>query len=248
MSATEKLFQAYQNNEPLQLKELGLDDVEEAYKVQDRVLDLKAQNGETLKGYKISLTSQETQELFDSDSPLYGGMTDKSVKNTLSLKNYNDPMLEMEVVFLVDKEVSPNDSVEDVMKKCRVAPGIEVPDGRYEDWFPNATLYEIVADGAVNGAVVVGEDQKVSYDDLDNTTATLYLDGETVKKGPSTDVMGHPAKAVQWLAQALDSRGKTLKPGQFVSSGTFVLPVELQVGTYKAKFENLGSVELEVRE
>jgi len=248
MSATEKLFQAYQNNEPLQLKELGLDDVEEAYKVQDQVLNLKAQNGENLKGYKISLTSQETQDLFDSDSPLYGGMTDKSVKNTLSLKTYNAPMLEMEVVFLVDQEVSPNDSVEDVMKKCRVAPGIEVPDGRYEDWFPNATLYEIVADGAVNGAVVMGGDQKVSYDDLDNTTATLYLNGETVKKGPSTDVMGHPAKAVQWLAQALDSRGKSLKPGQFVSSGTFVLPVELQVGTYKADFENLGSVELEVRE
>jgi len=248
MSATEKLFQAYQNNEPLQLKELGLDDVEKAYKVQDKVLDLKAQNGENLKGYKISLTSQETQDLFDSDSPLYGGMTDKSVKNTLSLKNYNAPMLEMEVVFLVDQEVSPNDSVENVMKKCRVAPGIEVPDGRYEDWFPNATLYEIVADGAVNGAVVMGGDQKVSYDDLDNTTATLYLNGETVKKGPSTDVMGHPAKAVQWLAQALDSRGKSLKPGQFVSSGTFVLPVELQVGTYKADFENLGSVELEVRE
>ncbi|PJH58650.1 hydratase, partial [Salmonella enterica subsp. enterica serovar Typhimurium] len=125
-------------------------------------------------------------------------------------------MLEMEVVFLVDQEVSPNDSVEDVMKKCRVAPGIEVPDGRYEDWFPNATLYEIVADAAVNGAVVIGRYQKASHDDLDNTTATLYLNGETVKKGPSTDVMEHPAKAVQWLAQALDSRGRSFKPGQFV--------------------------------
>lgn len=248
MLATEKLYQAYKHNAPLSLNELGLDDVEEAYTIQDEVLDLKTQDGETLKGYKISLTSEETQQLFNSDSPLYGGMTDKTVKNTLSLKKYNDPMLEMELVFLVDEPISPSDSVETIMQKCRVAPGIEVPDGRYGNWFPNASLYEIVADGAVNGAVVIGEAQKVNYEDIDDIKGTLYLNGENIKEGPSTEVMGHPAKSVQWLAQALDSRGKSLETGQFVSSGTFILPVELQIGTFKAEYENLGSVELEVTE
>lgn len=248
MSVTEKLYQAYKNNEPLSLNVLGLDDVEEAYTIQDDVLNLKAQDGETLKGYKISLTSEETQKLFNSDSPLYGGMTDKTVKDTLSLKNYNDPMLEMELVFLIDDTISPNDSAEDIMNKCRVAPGIEVPDGRYENWFPNASLYEIVADGAVNGAVVIGKAQKVSYEDIDDNQGTLYLNGENIKEGPSTEVMGHPAKAIQWLAQALDSRGKSLKTGQFVSSGTFILPVDLQVGVFKAEYGTLGSVELEVTE
>lgn len=248
MTVAQQLYQAYKENKPLAKGELDLHDVTTAYKVQDEVLALKAQDGEKLAGYKISLTSKETQDLFDSDSPLYGGMTNVTVKNKVSLKDYNSPLLEMEVAFLVDEPVLPTDSVEDVFKKCRVAPCIEVPDGRYEDWFPKTTLYEVIADGAVNGAVDYGTARKATYADIDNIKATLTFNGEFVKEGPSTEVLGHPANAVLWLARELEKHGKQIEAGQFISSGTFVLPETLQKGHYKADFENLGSVELEVTE
>lgn len=246
MTATEQLYQAYKENKPLVKGELDVHDVDTAYKVQDEVLALKEQAGEKLAGYKISLTSKETQDLFDSDCPLYGGMTNVTVKNQVSLKDYNSPLLEMEVAFLVDEAVLPTDSVEDVFKKCRVAPCMEIPDGRYEDWFPKTTLYEVIADGAVNGAVDYGKAQKLTYADVDNIKATLTFNGEFVKEGPSTEVLGHPAKAVLWLAKELEKHGKKIEVGQFISSGTFVLPENLKKGHYKADFENLGSVELEV--
>ncbi|GMA47784.1 2-keto-4-pentenoate hydratase [Tetragenococcus muriaticus] len=240
------LYQAYKENAPLNLGELEFSTKTAAYQVQDEVLNLKAQDGEKLAGYKISLTSQETQDLFASDSPLYGGMTDITMKDTVSLKEYNQPLLELELVFLMDEPVFGSDSPEKVFEKCRVAPGIEVPDGRYKDWFPKASLYEVIADGAVNGAIVIGNPQKLAYSDVAAIKATLALNDKFVKEGPSTEVLGHPAKAVLWLAKELEKHGKKLKAGQFVSSGTFVLPEPLQRGDYKAEFEHVGNVHLKV--
>ena len=174
-----QLYQAYRDNQPLEKGVLQFKSAQEAYQVQDDVLALKEANGEKHHGYKISLTSQETQDLFKSDSPLFGQMTDKTLKedgSQLSLADYNEPLLELEVVFLVDETVNGGDSDEEVMRKCRVAPGIEVPDGRYQDWFPNTTYHEVIADGAVNGAVVAGEFQSCSYEDLADIEGVLYLD------------------------------------------------------------------------
>ena len=243
----EQLFKAYQTNQPLAKGVLEFSSRKDAYQVQDEVLAFKEANGEKHAGYKISLTSQETQDLFKSDSPLYGQMTDVTVKNELSLSDYNEPLVEVELVFLVDEDVNGSDSVEQIMNKCRVAPGLEVPDGRYEDWFPKTTFYEVIADGAVNGAVVMGEAAKYTYEDLADVKGVLYLDGEEVKRGHSTEVLGHPVNSVKWLAEALESKGKQLTAGSFVSSGTFVLPEKLTTGTYTAKYSNIGEVTLVVK-
>lgn len=248
MSATEKLYNAYVNNKPLKRGLIGVSDLDEAYDIQDAVLDLKIENGEKLSGYKISLTSKETQNLFKSDQPLYGAMTDRTIKKSISLSNHNIPLLEMELVFIVDEIVFPEDNEEDILRKCRVAPGVEVPDGRYEDWFPNIDLYEVVSDGAVNGAVIFGEPQKFEYKDLDDIKGVLSFNGEVIKEGRSTEVLGHPAKSVKWLAKALSERSKTLNAGLFVSAGTFNIPVELKKGKYTVEYENAGEVEFEVTE
>lgn len=243
----EKLFKAYQNNQPLEKGSLTLTSHEHAYQVQNEVLALKEANGEQHQGYKISLTSQETQDLFKSDSPLYGQMTDVTFKQSLSLSDYNEPLVEVELVFLVDETVNGSDSKEEVMNKCRVAPGLEVPDGRYDDWFPKTTFYEVIADGAVNGALAWGEAEKYSYEQLADVEGVLYLDGKEVKRGHSSEVLGHPVNSVQWLAQALEANGEKLTAGRFVSSGTFVLPERLVAGTYTAKYTGLGDVTLVVK-
>ncbi|TWS95337.1 2-keto-4-pentenoate hydratase [Streptococcus sp. sy018] len=248
MTTVEKLYQAYKTNQPLPLGQVEATTKEEAYAIQDGVLALKEADGQTLKGYKISLTSQKTQDLFNSDSPLYGGMTDVTVKHTYSLKDYNQPLLELELVFLIEDELLPTDSLEELMAKCKVAPGLEVPDARYQDWFPKASLYEVIADGAVNGGVAYGEAKKVSLEDIADVAGQLFFNDELVTEGRSTEVLGHPVHSLKWLVDTLAEHGKTLPAGMFVSSGTFVMPVKLEVGTYKAVYDNLGSVELVVTE
>ncbi|XJS10416.1 2-keto-4-pentenoate hydratase [Aerococcaceae bacterium WGS1372] len=246
-NAAKQLFEAYRTNTPLEKGKFDFKTIEEAYQVQDEVLAFKEENGEKLQGYKISLTSKETQDLFNSDTPLFGQMTNVTVKKSVNLSEYNEPLLEAELVFLVQKDVNADDSDEEVMAKCLVAPGIEVPDGRYEDWFPKTTLYEVIADGAVNGAVVYSEAKSCKYEDLADVEGVLYLNDEEVTRGHSTEVLGHPVNAVKWLAKALEDRGEKLRAGRFVSSGTFILPEKLQAGNYKVTYGQLGEVSLEVK-
>lgn len=76
LTATEErlanaLFEAYKTKKPLKMDEWKdmVSDEEASYRVQRRLMELK---GENLGGYKVSLTSKQTQDMFDSNEPLYG--------------------------------------------------------------------------------------------------------------------------------------------------------------------------------
>ena len=225
-------------------QDIKTDTVEAAYKIQDKILNMQ---NESAKGYKISMTSPETQALFDSSEPVFGPFTKRQVISEMSLADYNIPLAELELVFYVNEALSVKDDAESILSKCTVAPALELPDGRYADWFPNISKYEVVADCAVAGAIVIGEAKSVSYDELDNITGTLLFNGEEIKSGQSSEVMEHPVNAMKWLIEKLGSQGKQLEAGQFVSSGTFILPVKLEVGTYTGVFEGFGHVEIEIK-
>lgn len=224
-------------------QDIETDSVEAAYHIQTEILNMQ---DETAKGYKISMTSAETQALFDSHEPVYGPFTAAQVITEMSLADYNIPLAELELVFYVNETLSTDDDAESILSKCTVAPALELPDGRYKDWFPNISKYEVVADCAVAGAIVIGEAKSVSYDELDNISGKLLFNGKEIKRGKSSEVMGHPVSAMKWLIEKLGSQGKQLEAGQFVSSGTFILPVQLEVGKYEGVFEGLGNVAIEI--
>lgn len=248
MSTADELYEAYIEKVPLALGSIDVQSIEEAYQIQDEVLKLKTEdNEEVLRGYKVSLTSKETQDMFDHDEPLYGTLTQKNIINDATLSDYNIPKLEMELVFLVQEDLTAEDTVEDILGKCMIAPGLEIPDGRYEDWFPHASKYEVVSDSAVAGSVTFGNSEYLNYKDLDDIKGTLKYNGEVIKQGRSSEVMGHPAEAVKWLVQKLHEEGKKIEAGWIVSSGTFNLPLDLEEGLYEAEYENIGTVTLEVK-
>lgn len=245
MSDAEKLYDARLKGTNLMPgQDIKTDTVETAYEIQTEILKMQ---DKSVKGYKISMTSAETQGLFDSSEPVYGPFTESQVITEMSLADYNIPLAELELVFHVNETLTAKDDAESILKKCTVAPALELPDARYYDWFPNISKYEVVADCAVAGAVVIGEAKTASYDELDNITGTLLFNGEKIKQGQSSEVMGHPVNAMKWLIEKLDSQGRQLEAGQFVSSGTFILPVKLETGKYEGIFEGLGHVEIVIK-
>jgi 2-oxo-hept-3-ene-1,7-dioate hydratase len=223
-----------------------------AYNVQEAFTRLK--KGE-VGGYKVSLTSKETQDMFDSDEPLYGAeMRDRFLKApaNVNLKDLMEPLVEVEMCFRAKEDLTPDDTLEDLMNKTTVAPALEVPDSRFKDWFPSLSKYMVMSDGAVSGLVVYGDEFDTNkfgtVDALENVSATLYHDGENLKSGKSSEVLGNPLKSLQWLVNKLDSQGKRLLKDQRVSSGTFVLPPSLTKGEWHATFDNgLGTVNLNVK-
>src|SRR5699024_1995047 len=248
MSIADELYEAYIEKVPLALGSIDVQTIKDAYQIKDEVLKWKTEdNDEVLRGYKIRLTSKETQDIFNHDERLYCALTHKNIIIDESMTDYNVPKLEMELAFLVQEDLSIEDSPEDILSKCMIAPGLEIPDGRYEDWFPHASKYEVVSDSAVAGSVTFGNSDYFNYKDLDDLKGTLKFNGEIVKEGRSSEVMGHPAESVKWLIHKLHEEGKVIEAGWIVSSGTFNLPIDLEEGLYEAEFENIGTVTLEVK-
>ncbi|MSE21916.1 2-keto-4-pentenoate hydratase, partial [Lactobacillus parabuchneri] len=119
-----KLFNAYETHKPL--KEADFDgvvnDEQAAYRVQRRLTELKK---EDVGGYKVSLTSKQTQDMFDSDSPLYGAQVKSHFLQspvTLHRGELMEPLAEVEMLFTAKEDLSSKDSLEDLMRKTKVAP------------------------------------------------------------------------------------------------------------------------------
>ncbi|MET3683204.1 2-keto-4-pentenoate hydratase [Alkalibacillus flavidus] len=223
-------------------------DLGKSYTLQEQLVDDFAAQGNPLKGYKISLTSEETQQLFEADEPLYGALLEDSVvAESVALTDLNEPLIEVELMFLVDETIEPGDDESDVLQKTRIAPGIEIPDSRFEDWFPNLSLNQIVMDRAVAEKVIVGDPvYDLQKADLANVEARVTLNGEHLVTGHSQDVMENPLHAMMWLVDALAKRDKRLEAGMIVSSGTFMLPKPLERGRYEVDFAGIGSVGVDV--
>ncbi|KRL16217.1 Hydratase decarboxylase [Lentilactobacillus rapi DSM 19907 = JCM 15042] len=248
------LFHAYQTHQPL--KESDYDgvvtDEDSAYRVQKKLTALK---NETVGGYKVSLTSKQTQDMFDSDSPLYGAQVKSHFVQspvTLHRAELMEPLAEVEMLFTAKEDLSSKDSLEDLLHKTKVAAAVEVPDSRFSDWFPSLSKYMVMSDAAVGGFVVYGQEMDAdllfdNVDDLANVKCELFHDGKKLKDGASSEVLGNPLNSLHWLVEKLESQGMPLTAGQRVSSGTFLLPENLTKGTWKATFDKgLGAVFLNV--
>lgn len=247
----EQLFNAYRQRKPLS-KDIFIAgmDVEHAYQIQHQITAYKQAAGARLAGYKISMTSARTMALFDSTEPMYGQLTDQQLLNyatSLSLADdVNDALVELELAFIVQETLLPTDSIEDICAKCLIAPALEIPDCRYQDWFANMSKEHLCADGAVGGYLCLGEGVAMSVEEIAKEVGQLTHNGDLLLTEPASVVLAHPAKAVQWLVSKLASHGLTLEAGMVVSSGSFGMPVPLKTGEFMGRFQQAGEVRLQI--
>lgn len=235
------LYAAWQKNQPLAMADYegALEDFETANAVQDAFAALKP---ERTGGYKISLTSKETQDLFKTNEPLYGAQIPSHILISpaqVKLAEMNEPLIEVELAMTAKEDLHEGLSDRELLDLVTVAGDIEVPDARFGSWFPSLNKFLVVADCAVGGYIVTGtpvDGTTLSLEDLTKIHVALVLDGEKVREGDSTEVLGNPINALRWLVSALAKRGKTLKKGTVVSTGTFFVPPKLAAGTYEARF------------
>ncbi|WP_010529166.1 2-keto-4-pentenoate hydratase [Lentibacillus jeotgali] len=218
-----------------------------AYSVQDQFIKEKCdQTDENLSGYKISMTSPDTQAFANTDEPAYGTYTEGNLmrsQESISMASLFDPLIEPELIFILTDDLPMRASEEEIISKSRIAAGIEVPDSRYTDWFPNFSLEDLLCDNAAAGLAVISETVKApSLDSLADIDMELFHHGEKISKGNSSNVLGNPVSAVTWLSKKLSAHDKTLKKGMIISSGTFILPLRVEEGTYKATYTSIGEV------
>jgi 2-keto-4-pentenoate hydratase len=71
----------------------------------------------------------------------------------------------------------------------------------------------------------------------------LEKNGDIVQTGAGGAVLGHPAVAVAWLANAVGQFGVSLGAGEIIMPGALCAAVDVAAGdALRASFDGLGSV------
>jgi 2-keto-4-pentenoate hydratase len=249
-----EFYRAYKekkNIEFLSNREIFID-VPTAYKLQELVTNLKIHdNQEEIIGYKISMTSEEMRKLGKSTEPAYGTFTSLSLSNgTIQMDPKYQYLLEPELIFELTDDLSLGAGAEEIVQKSKIAAGIEIPTGRYANWFPPSkthTVADTISDNTFAGYIVSGKSISIPEKiDWMNIKGTLYFNDDKIDEGYSSGVMGNPVNAVCWLSGKLAEQGKTLKKGMMISSGTFTNPIVLEKGVYRVVYDVVGELSVKV--
>lgn len=245
-----ELLQAYETKKPIEFirHQYTLSEAE-AYAVQDELIhQLTSQQHTEIAGYKISMTSKETQAIAHTHEPAYGTLlTTNLVKSEaiIALDSLFSPLIEPEIMFILTEDLSLNADETEILEKTKICAGIEIPDARYVDWFPNFSLADLLADNTATGLVVLSEPiAPLSLESFSNIDMELFYKGKKISEGNSSAVLDNPVSAVAWLVKKLSHKSKSLKKGMVISSGTFISPLPAEKGTYKVTYSNVGEVEI----
>lgn len=226
--------------------ELSLAD---AYAIQEAYARLRLSDDNPLVGRKIGCTSKAIQEFFNIDTPDFGQIfADMVVKDGGSIASDEliAPMIEPEVAFRLAADLrGPGVTAEDVLAAtAAVAPCMEIIDSRIVDW--EIKFVDTVADNGSSSRCVFGREIPVDGLDLAAEPVALLCDGVEIDSSTGAAALGHPAKSVAWLANALGELDRGLGAGEWVLSGSLTAAARAKAGQrYEAVFASLGRVACE---
>lgn len=229
--------------------------VEEAYAVQDEFVELKSRACGRVAGYKIALTTPAMRAMVGLNDSIGGVLHEKQVVRapaSVRAADYGRLIVEFEVAVQLENDlpVWTHQTRESVAAAVgAVMPAFELADDRDADYASLASLsLGLVADNAWNEGAVLGSPMKDWKSiDLASIHGIASINGERVGEGYGRDAMGHPFEAVAWVANSLAKRGKQLRAGQFVITGSLVTSKFPKAGDMVGfELGPLGSIGLEV--
>lgn len=225
----EQLEQAWQTRQALQpASETGsVTSTDEAYEVSSRWLDLRLAAGDKVVGRKIGLTSKAMQDYLGVSEPDYGTVLASRWYEApggvgdVPTDVFLQPRVEAEIAFLMGRRlVGPGVTLQDVLLATdALAVSVEIVDSRFEDW--RIKIVDTVADNASFGGFLIGDwNRSLREVDLRQIGIAMYLNGMNVAAATGAAALGHPARAVAWLANKLGEFDVALEAGDIVLSGS----------------------------
>jgi len=223
--------------------------VDEAYRIQLRIMEVKKSNGQVVVGKKIGITSRAMQVMLGVNEPDYGHILDGMVVaegEMIRAAELIQPRIEGEIAFILNEDLrGPGVTLTDVIRCSEgVIPALEVIDSRIMDW--KIKLPDTVADNASSARIVLGgKITPVLGLDLRTVGMVLEKNGEIAATAAGAAVLGNPAQAVAWLANKLAAYKIPLAKGEIILSGSLTAAVPVAAGDFiRADFGPLGDVKI----
>ncbi|MBN7796951.1 2-keto-4-pentenoate hydratase [Parahaliea mediterranea] len=226
-------------------------EMEDAYRIQERVVGFFKDAGRRVKGYKIGLTSKAMQEMAGTSEPDYSAILDHMFlpeSSSTPRADWASPLVEIEMAFVMKHRLSgPGVNVAEVIRATDfVLPAIEIVDFRVAPG-PGMDVRDTIADlAAVGGVVLGGNPRKLEDIDIRSVRGDLLINDVPRESGCAAEVLGNPLTAVAWLANKLADFDITFEPGDVILSGSFLRALPVEAGDdVVARFDNgFGDIRL----
>ena len=222
------------------------------YAIQAR---LPEASGREVLGWKIAATSSAGQSHINVSGPLAGRIFSGQVLApgaTVPPQGNRMRVAETEMAFMMGQSLparsSPYTEQEVMAAVCDLHPSIEIPNSRFAA-FTRAGEAQLLADNACAHQFMLGAAAPQGWRALDLSrhpvrARVTHRDGSHwSREGSGAAVLGDPRAALTWLVNELSGIGIGLQAGQYVTTGTCMVPLELLEGdTVEADFGPLGSI------
>ena len=200
--------------------------------------EVARQSGSTVAGWKIAATSEAGQRHINVDGPIIGRILRKRLLpegSTVTLGDNVMRVAEAEFAFGFARDLPPRAapySTEEVLDAVGTLHlSIEVPDSRYAD-FTKVGAAQLIADTACASWLVLGPAVNRPWRDIDLAAheVTGFVNGERRAEGRGKAVLGDPRAALAWFVNEASAHGGGVKAGQFVTTGTCIVPMAVAPG------------------
>jgi len=218
------------------------------YDAQARLLERWVASGEAQGGWKIAMSAPAVRALFKSETPGYGYLLQRGrveSGHTFKTQGMHQPALESELCLIIERPLA-GPGVTPAMARAAVgavAPAFELIERRVD---PTKDLGLLIADNVMQFAWVVGAPVRPCPAGLDSGAVRVVIrrNGVVEQEALGKDVIDDIFGSLAWLANALGTRGASLKPGQHVITGTFGKPIPVVKGDrFQTEFSGVGRVE-----
>jgi 2-keto-4-pentenoate hydratase len=230
--------------------EIAAASLDEAYAMQEALHALFIPERGPIAGYKIALTTPVMQQLMGVDQSIAGAIFQKLVRSSpasLRHRDYTRIAVECEIAMRLGSDLPARgkpytrDDVAGAVEACM--PSIELIEDHGCDEYKLVGARGLIANNAWNAGCVLGE-AVTGWRSLDlaAVTGSMAINGVEIGRGRGGDVMnGHPLHALAWVANTVAARGRPLRAGMIVQTGSVVATQWPKAGdTVTVSFSGLG--------
>ena len=182
--------------------------INEAYAVQEAVVELRSQEGETVIGYKVGCTGPGTTKLFGMEGPIRGTLFDSEIHESgveLNADHFCNLAIEAEMAIKIGDDGEMN----------LIFPIIELHNFVFRA--SKKSLSELIANNGLNrGVILSNKNWHTPADAYKKTSAlSLEINGSEIDSGAMWPMAGGP-----WLEKHLRDRNLSVNGGDIILAGT----------------------------
>ena len=203
--------------------------IEDAWRIQSAVTNLREQRGEEVIGYKIGCVSKDTQLKMGFTKPAWGRLWKDELYLdgvTLEKSKFTNPAMEAEFGIVLNRDLTPElvnldyilDSIE------TIHPIIEIHNLVFNGDPPFGA--ELLANNAINAGIVMGKPTKANTNS-EITDLKLIFDKEIIDTWSDKEWPHDMLSEVEWLVKEQDKIGNILKKDNLILTGAYGLPIPI---------------------